>query len=104
MKNKTKTPAVQLSDVVAWLKEGQYHPRLGTFNFNEGEYPIDGEPPDRIILATREHGIRDDRGDTYGREDIVAAFALSKLIKAQFPTVKVEVQTIDEWVDIDITL
>jgi len=91
---------INLLDVATWLKGAKI---LGQFYFNEGESEIDGEPIDRIILTTRANGIRDDRGDTYGEVDMRAAIVLARLIRAQYPTLDVEVNTCDEWVNVDIT-
>lgn len=55
-----------------------------------------------LRFVTRENG--DVGEEEYSHKDLQEAYRVEKLIKEKFEGVETEVNTIDEWVDLEVTI
>ena len=76
---------------------------LRTWFHLESRY--EGDEPRYLAYATRDHGIRTDRSDEAGPEDIAEAKRLVAALRAEFgQAIRVDYETVDEWTSISIEI
>lgn len=79
--------------------------RIKNFILNNTYFHLDDEDDDRLVFATREHGVRsDDYNDHAGQADVEEARRMCRLINSQFAEVIATWDTCDEWVTIYVDL
>lgn len=64
-------------------------------------FSLDVNEIDYLSFTTRRHG--NNYREEYGEEDLEEAYKISKKLKNLYPNLSIDVDTCDEWVNIELT-
>lgn len=67
---------------------------------NYSWFELDGEEDSRLDFVTRRHG--DVGSEQPGQADIEEACRIRDRIQAQYPNVTVQIESVDEWVSLNV--